>query len=522
MTSTRGSIDWTSLGRHTLIVAISTFATMMLTFRFVPLSYGAGELPVYPLWPAAGVNMALLYLLGIGCWPGVLVGSALANVAWFWGEPYVASYALLSPWGNGAEALLGVWLLRRTSKGLHPLRTLPGAARLIFLTGLVASAVGGLLSVTLIHLVESRHWGSFAASLLEWNLSSFIAVLVLFPIITVWVGRRPIRWTRTRLGQAMILALLLGAAQGWLFLQRNPGAWIPPEPMVLIALPFVFWAGSQFGALGAAQAVVFTAVTAVLGTMMGQGPFDGYNGERQLIILQLYLVIIAVVGILIGAVSEERQAAHAALERRAAFDRLLFDELNHRVRNTLASLLSVIEIGKRESRSVEEYSSLVSGRVHALARVHDLLTDRRWKPISLRAIIRGVSGGEQHPRLSVSGDSVEIQPSQAAAVGMIIHELIVNAHRHGALGKPQGLAEVRWTVEPDSPGSMRLRLEWIESGAPVTHCDWRPGDGMRLMEGLIRADLRGRAEFEITLAGAHHRFEFVLDAASVHGAALAC
>ncbi|MCA9310545.1 MAG: MASE1 domain-containing protein [Phycisphaerales bacterium] len=114
MTSTHRSSERGELLKGVPIVALATFLTMSLTFRVVPQFYGTSELPVYPIWPVAGVNMALLFLLGAACWPGILVGSALANLFAFWGEPYAISYTLLSPLGNTMEAWLGVVLLRRT------------------------------------------------------------------------------------------------------------------------------------------------------------------------------------------------------------------------------------------------------------------------------------------------------------------------------------------------------------------------------------------------------------------------
>ncbi|MCA9305373.1 MAG: MASE1 domain-containing protein [Phycisphaerales bacterium] len=508
MTSTHRPSKRGELLKGVPIVALATFVTMTLTFRMVPQFYGTSELPVYPIWPAAGVNMALLWLLGAACWPGVLIGSALANLLAFWGEPYVISYALLSPLGNTIEAWLGVVLLRRTCNGGHPLRSLHGAARLILLAGIVATVTGGLVSVTLIHLVETRHWATFPNILLEWNLSSFIAVLVFVPIIIVWKGIRPIRWTGTRLAQALVLALSLVVVQAWLFQSHTPGMWIPPEPLVLISLPLVFWAGSQFGAAGAAIAVCFTATTAIVGTMLGVGPIDSLSGAQRLIVLQAYILIIAVVGILIGAVSCEREDARRSLERRAAFDRLLFDELNHRVRNTLASLLSIVEMGKRDATSVEDYSSLVIGRIHAMARVHDMLTDQRWKPISFRSLLASIAAELPQARVQVEGDKVMLVPAQAVAAGMILHELLTNAHRHGALSHPTGSVRVSLSYDPLTA---RLRIDWTESAPLKPAVHWQPGDGMRLIEGLVRSDLRGSAHLEITPEGAHHRFEIIVD-----------
>ncbi|MCA9310546.1 MAG: MASE1 domain-containing protein [Phycisphaerales bacterium] len=376
------------------------------------------------------------------------------------------------------------------------------------MAGVAASVTGGFVSVTLIHLVEGRHWARFPNILFEWNLSSLIAVLVVVPIMIVWNGIRPIRWNRTRIIQAIVLALSLGVVQGWLFRSHTSTEWIPPEPMVLISLPLIFWAGSQFGAAGAASAVCFTVTTAIIGTMLGVGPIDSLSGAQRLILLQAYMLIIAVVGILIGAVSCEREHARQTLEQRAAFDRLLFDELNHRVRNTLASLLSLMELGKGQATSVEDYAGLVTGRIFAMARVHDMLTDSRWKPISFQAIISGVSADLPESRVSVNGEVVMFVPQQAVAMGMVIHELLTNAHRHGSLADDDGRVEI--TLDFDHAAG-KLRLDWNEVGLTTTHDQWSPGEGMRLIEGLVRSDLRGKANLQITREGARHRINMVIE-----------
>lgn len=494
---------WLGYAWRAVLVFASVLAGMFISFVFFPMSNDNGVV-VYPVWPASGINMGMLWVLGVACWPGVALGSFVANLIEYQGTGLMWRYALLAPIGDTLEAVLGVWLLRRVAGVSSPLGSVRGVSRFVVLCALVATGIGAMVGLGLLGVDHRFRPNVKMRDAFVWLVSTSIAVLVIMPVIIVWKDRWRRDWDRKDLMQGAWIALLLVAVQAWLFLRNGVGDRVTPEPLVLLSLPLVFWAGSLFGALGSALAVLFAAVTAVIGTRAGFGPFQSYPDDQRQTMLQIYLGVIALVGLFIGAVSCEREDARAALERRAAFDRLLFDELNHRVRNTLASLLAMIDLGKNEASSVQEYSSLVSGRIHAMARVHDMLTDQRWKPVSFRSLLSNVSidvPGE--PRVCVRGDDVLLAPSQAVAMGMILHELLTNAHRYGALASKSGSVQI--TLDYDEK-SGRLVLDWEEHTPTVVSVHWKPGDGMRLIEGLTRSDLRGKVTMQITETGARHRF----------------
>ncbi len=505
--STTRSVAW----RIPLVVG-ATFVTMWLTFRLFHPATNGGEI-VYPVWPASGVNMGLLWIFGVVCWPGVAIGSFLSNLVQYWGTPDQWRLALLAPVGDTLEAVIGVWLVRRAVASRHPLSSLGGATRFVLLAGIVATGLGAFIGIGLLEVDHQFNAPGPVSHGVRWFVSTSLAVLVIVPFMMLWMDRWRGQWSRRRVIDAVMIGSLLGLLQGWLFFREHDRGWIPPEPMVLLSLPLVFWAGTRFATLGAAATVLFASATAIVGTRLGLGPFDGYDDQQALTVLQMYLAVLAIVGVIVGAVAREREEARRSLEHRADFDRLLFDELNHRVRNTLASLLSILDLGKMNASSVDEYASIVAGRIHAMARVHDLLTDRRWKPVSLREVIAGAFSGTPTSRIEIQGPQVMLAPAQATAMGMILYELLANARKHGALAVPEGRVRVSWTDEVDSRGARHLRWEWIETCPVHPAADWRPGDGLRLIDGLARSDLRGHAELNITAAGAHHRFDTLLEPA---------
>jgi two-component sensor histidine kinase len=170
-------------------------------------------------------------------------------------------------------------------------------------------------------------------------------------------------------------------------------------------------------------------------------------------------------------------------ERKAAADRqsLLVAELNHRVKNTLAVVLAIAEQTRRatDGRRLpgpggapperRRFHSDFQARLLALARAHDLLTQDAWQGAPLDKLLRAALAPFRDAEagaassIAVSGPPVQLAPEPAVALSIALHELTVNAARHGALSSPTGRVSVSWA--PTADGS-HLGLEWVEEGGP--------------------------------------------------------
>jgi two-component sensor histidine kinase len=176
--------------------------------------------------------------------------------------------------------------------------------------------------------------------------------------------------------------------------------------------------------------------------------------------------------------------------------RLLANELNHRVKNTLATVQSIVNQTLRGATDIESARAAVDARVIALAGAHDLLTDRSWTGADIvdlvtRAVAPFVAG-----RIVLDGPSVDISPSQALGLSLALHELATNAAKYGALSCPEGRVELRWKVQDD-----RLHLSWRESGGPRVDPPSRRGFGSRLIENALCRDLGGQTRLELAPEG---------------------
>ncbi|NOJ46023.1 PAS domain-containing sensor histidine kinase [Bradyrhizobium archetypum] len=200
-------------------------------------------------------------------------------------------------------------------------------------------------------------------------------------------------------------------------------------------------------------------------------------------------------GNLVGAINmlvdiTERKRAENA-------QKVLIDELNHRVKNTLATVQSLANQTARHSKSLSEFTKTFEGRILALAHAHDLLSKRNWQDAPLETLIHDIIApvaGEG--RVLTAGPHVELSPRIALNVTMVLNELLTNASKYGALSSSQGSVSVRWNLR-NEPSRMILECDWRESGGPEVRPPKRRGFGSRLMERCIERDLSG--EFDLVL-----------------------
>ena len=197
--------------------------------------------------------------------------------------------------------------------------------------------------------------------------------------------------------------------------------------------------------------------------------------------------------------------------------KLLLDELNHRVKNTLATVQSLATQTLRGAGSPEQFRRTFEARIVALSRTHDLLTSRSWRHADLKEIVSQqlTPYALNLTRLVVQGDAVALTPRAALTLSMVFHELATNAAKYGALSTPVGRVEVRWTVVPtDAPGApRRVKLTWSEADGPAVALPERQGFGSRLIERSTQ-ELDGEAALEFLASGLHYRLDIPLTAAN--------
>jgi two-component sensor histidine kinase len=184
-----------------------------------------------------------------------------------------------------------------------------------------------------------------------------------------------------------------------------------------------------------------------------------------------------------------------------ARQRLLINELNHRVKNTLASIQSIVRQTLRPDETPEPVRERLIGRLLAMSAAHDVLTRESWEGAALDDIVRqGLAPfvDDQDPeRLAVSGPSLRVGASTALSLALAVHELATNAAKYGALSTPAGKVDVAW----EQTGENQVVLTWTEHGGPPVRAPERRGFGTRLLERGLAGDLGGRPELTFAVEG---------------------
>ena len=182
--------------------------------------------------------------------------------------------------------------------------------------------------------------------------------------------------------------------------------------------------------------------------------------------------------------------------RAEELQQLLLAELNHRVKNSLATVQAVVRQTLSAAPDLESARKALDGRLVALARAHDILTRQNWDGADLGEIIgEAIETSGLPERFTVARPKARLAPRAALALSMALHELVVNAAKYGALSAPEG----RVAIEVSLRGE-RVRIVWRETDGPPVSPPVRRGFGSRLIEALAR-DFEGAAELAFTPGG---------------------
>lgn len=184
---------------------------------------------------------------------------------------------------------------------------------------------------------------------------------------------------------------------------------------------------------------------------------------------------------------------------------MLIDELNDRVRNMLVAVQSIVSQAFRKGVDPKATRDFIASRIAALSRSHAILAHGDWGRASLRDIVneslKSFAGGEDRSgRYVVTGNDIQLPPRGALALGIALHELVLNAVAHGALSNDAGSIMVSWKIEPKPDGD-RLILVWQEKGGPSVILNSEKGFGSRVIEDGLSHELQAKVHLEYPKEG---------------------
>lgn len=274
---------------------------------------------VTPIWPATGIGLAALLLLGNRIWPAIFIGGFLANFSAFSSLgisiPLSTAGALFTTLGNTLEALLGAFLIRRFTSWPDPFGHHCDTVRFVLCSAVVATLVSATIG-TSTQAVVIGNWENYGRIWITWWLGDGMGALVVAPLILTCKDRiREWPWRKAVEG-AILLALLL--VLGWVVFQK--------DYHVQYTLLFLLtWIVFRFGHFESSVTIVLLSIMAIMGTMQGIGPYVTPSLNGSLLLLQGYLATGSVMTMILSSLIAERKRSEVETQREKALLRCIID-----------------------------------------------------------------------------------------------------------------------------------------------------------------------------------------------------
>ena len=269
------------------------------------------------VWPPTGIALAALLVLGLGVWPAILAGAFLVNLTTSGAVPPSMAIAI----GNTLEGVAGAWLITRYAGGRAAFER-PGNIVRFTLMAAIATGIAALVGATTLQVFDLAPPGDFRSIAVTWWLGDAVGATLVTPLILLWLHPSTMRWTRPRVLEAVLLALVLLAV--CLFVFSTNAAALRNYPLQGLVYPVLLWSAFRFRSRETVTALAAVAVMAIIGTLNGYGPFALATPNESLLVMQLF---IGVASVLLLAV-----AAEVGIERRGSSRiRALTEELEQRV-----------------------------------------------------------------------------------------------------------------------------------------------------------------------------------------------
>jgi two-component sensor histidine kinase/sensor domain CHASE-containing protein len=238
-------------------------------------------------------------------------------------------------------------------------------------------------------------------------------------------------------------------------------------------------------------------------TLTVTGPDSAGLSGLSMVTIIFGLLVAGLLMLLVRMLTQQAIEDEASLrwfEEQASIRNSLTRELNHRVKNTLANVLSILALTRRRTNTLEEFADGLDGRIRALSATHDLLTQSDWGTTPIRSVIEAELLPYAHAsdhQVELQGPHIELAPNDALSLGLATHELATNAAKYGSLSMPGGKVAVHWKLISEA----LVRLEWQESGGPPVAPNRGRGFGTDLIERIVAHELKHEVQLEFLPEG---------------------
>jgi signal transduction histidine kinase len=264
-----------------------------------------------PVWPPTGIALAALLLFGLDLWPGVSLGVLLGSLL----TGADIGVALGITLGNTLEALAGAYLLKRFvnfHNSLDRIRDVVGLA----IVSIFCTTISATIGTTTLMLAGQGSLPVFWSIWTTWWIGDLLGALVIAPVLLVWLSPPYFHANRRQYAEGLLMLALLVFVT-WYVFGGIPPAGVLHQALIYMIFPFIIWAALRFGQQGTTLTILITSGIAIWGTVHGLGPFSQESLNDSLVLLQTFMAVVSLTGLILAATTMERRSAAAALQQRA-------------------------------------------------------------------------------------------------------------------------------------------------------------------------------------------------------------
>lgn len=440
------SVSW----QHGIVGRVATWALVGAAYFLagkLGLSLAFVHPSATPVWPPTGIALAVLLRLGIQAWPGIFAGAFLVNLTT--AGTFATSLGIAS--GNTLEGLIGAYLVRRFAQGDRAFDRAPDVFRFAILAGVISTAVSATVGVTSLAAGGVARWADFGSIWFTWWLGDMGGDLVVAPTLILWSQRSPFRWTRARLGEAALLFAAL-LAVGYLVFGSTAPWGGRGYPLEFLCIPPLVWMAFRLDPRASATATCALSAIAVWGTLASAGPFDAWEPNESLLLLQTFMAVVSVATLCVAAtVSEKRRSEEKMRAMSEDLSNALSElegfshAISHDLRSPIGAVMNyaaVVEqeyqgrlddqgmrIVRRIQTSAESAARLIDQLVHfARTRRGDAVADVVDMTALARAAYDELSyGSDESRQVQFELRMLPPAPGSEALLGRVFSNLLSNA-----------------------------------------------------------------------------------------------
>lgn len=421
-----------------------------------------------PIWPPTGLALATVLLRGYRVSPAIFLAAFAANATTAGSLDTSAAIAL----GNTLECLVGGYLTRRWSDGAGPFDRPAAVARFALICLLAATPISATIGVGSLSLAGYADMAHLASIWMTWWLGDLAGALVITPVIVLWFDSlsRPLDRRLLEGGAVFALAVVVGIIAFSPLIAQTAIR----DPLGFLAVLPLMWAALRCGQRDTATVALILCGFAIWGTMSGGGPFARETLNDSFLLLLMFIISTAVPSLVLSADVAVRRGSEA-------HQRLLAAELDHRVKNTLASVQALAALSLRSNPLPEAFGGEFMLRLQALARAQSLLRRRGWQGASLDEVVYEALApyiGTKAEKVGISGAGVRLSANAASTLSMALHEL-------GQCGQARRAGGARRSRDGEMADRRRLdRAPLGRGGRPAG----ARADAARLRPGIDRPE----------------------------------